>query len=51
MNAIMHRDYESNAPVRFSWYEDRIEIAESRRAGRRRHSRELPLPKRTIGTP
>ncbi len=26
LNAIMHRDYESNAPVRFSWYEDRIEI-------------------------
>lgn len=26
MNAIMHRSYESNAPVRFYWYEDRIEI-------------------------
>lgn len=26
MNAIMHRDYESNAPVRFYWFEDRIEI-------------------------
>ena len=22
----MHRSYESNAPVRFYWYEDRIEI-------------------------
>ena len=26
MNAIMHRSYESNAPVRFYWYEDRIDI-------------------------
>ncbi len=26
MNAIMHRDYESNAPVRFYWFADRIEI-------------------------
>ena len=26
MNAIMHRDYESNAPVRFYWFKDRIEI-------------------------
>ena len=26
LNAIMHRSYESNAPVRFSWYDDRIEI-------------------------
>ena len=26
LNAIMHRSYESNAPVRFYWYEDRIEI-------------------------
>ena len=26
MNAIMHRSYESNAPVRFYWYEDRVEI-------------------------
>lgn len=26
MNAIMHRDYESNAPVRFYWFDDRIEI-------------------------
>ena len=26
LNAIMHRTYESNAPVRFSWYDDRIEI-------------------------
>ena len=25
-NAIMHRSYESNAPVRFYWYADRIEI-------------------------
>ena len=25
-NAIMHRSYESNAPVRFYWYDDRIEI-------------------------
>lgn len=22
----MHRSYESNAPVRFNWYDDRIEI-------------------------
>ena len=26
LNAIMHRSYESNAPVRFYWYDDRIEI-------------------------
>ena len=25
MNAIMHRSYESNAPVQFYWYEDRID--------------------------
>ena len=26
LNAIMHRSYESNAPVRFNWYDDRVEI-------------------------
>lgn len=26
MNAIMHRSYESNAPVHFYWYEDRIDV-------------------------
>lgn len=26
LNAIMHRSYETNAPVRFYWYDDRIEI-------------------------
>ena len=26
LNAIMHRSYESNAPVRFHWYDDRIEM-------------------------
>ena len=26
LNAIMHRTYESNAPVYFYWYDDRIEI-------------------------
>jgi ATP-dependent DNA helicase RecG len=26
LNAIMHRDYQSNAPVRFYWFADRIEI-------------------------
>ena len=26
LNAIMHRSYESNAPVRFYWYDDRMEI-------------------------
>jgi len=26
MNAIMHRDYSSNTPVRFYWFADRIEI-------------------------
>lgn len=26
LNAIMHRDYQSNTPVRFYWYADRIEI-------------------------
>ncbi len=25
-NAVMHRDYQSNAPIRFSWFSDRIEI-------------------------
>ena len=26
LNAIMHRSYESNAPVRLHWYDDRMEI-------------------------
>jgi len=26
MNAIMHRDYESNTPVRLTWFSDRVEI-------------------------
>ena len=26
LNAVMHRDYESNAPVRYHWFTDRIEI-------------------------
>ncbi|MBN1867845.1 putative DNA binding domain-containing protein [Candidatus Sumerlaeota bacterium] len=26
MNAVMHRDYQSNAPIRFYWFHDRIEI-------------------------
>lgn len=26
INAIMHRDYASNAPIRFYWFTDRIEI-------------------------
>lgn len=26
LNAVMHRSYESNSPVRFNWYDDRIEI-------------------------
>ncbi|MFN8525687.1 MAG: ATP-binding protein [Chloroflexota bacterium] len=26
MNAVMHRDYASTAPLRFTWLEDRIEI-------------------------
>ena len=26
LNAIMHRSYESNAPVRFNWFDDRIEF-------------------------
>ncbi len=26
MNAVMHRDYGSNAPIRFYWFSDRIEI-------------------------
>lgn len=26
LNAIMHRTYQSNAPVRFYWYDDRVEI-------------------------
>ena len=26
MNAVMHRDYQSNTPIRFYWFRDRIEI-------------------------
>ncbi len=26
MNAVMHRDYQSNAPIRFYWFSDHIEI-------------------------
>jgi ATP-dependent DNA helicase RecG len=26
MNAIIHRDYQSNTPIRFYWFSDRIEI-------------------------
>ncbi len=26
MNAVMHRDYQSNAPIKFYWFSDRIEI-------------------------
>ena len=26
LNAVMHRDYQSNAPIRFYWFSDRIEI-------------------------
>ncbi|MBI4309556.1 MAG: putative DNA binding domain-containing protein [Candidatus Omnitrophica bacterium] len=26
MNAVMHRDYESNTPIRLYWFEDRVEI-------------------------
>lgn len=26
MNAIMHRDYQSNAPIRFYWFHDHVEI-------------------------
>ncbi len=26
LNAVMHRSYDNNAPVRFNWYGDRIEI-------------------------
>lgn len=26
MNAVMHRDYEATAPIRFYWFADRIEI-------------------------
>lgn len=26
MNAVMHRDYEATAPIRFYWFSDRIEI-------------------------
>jgi|WetSurMetagenome_2_1015567.scaffolds.fasta_scaffold44868_2 ATP-dependent DNA helicase RecG len=25
-NALIHRDYQSNAPIRFYWFEDRVEI-------------------------
>lgn len=28
-NAVMHRDYQSNTPVRFYWFADRIEIQSS----------------------
>lgn len=26
LNAVMHRDYESNGPIRFYWFRDRVEI-------------------------
>jgi ATP-dependent DNA helicase RecG len=26
MNAVMHRDYASTAPLRITWFEDRLEI-------------------------
>lgn len=26
MNAVLHRDYQSNAPIKFYWFSDRIEI-------------------------
>jgi len=26
LNAIIHRDYQSNAPIRFYWFDDRMEI-------------------------
>lgn len=26
MNAVMHRDYQSNAPIRFYWFNDRLEL-------------------------
>ncbi len=26
MNAVMHRSYESNAPIRFYWFRDHVEI-------------------------
>jgi ATP-dependent DNA helicase RecG len=26
LNAIIHRDYQSNAPVRVNWFDDRVEI-------------------------
>ena len=26
MNAVMHRDYQSNAPIKFYWFSDRIDI-------------------------
>ncbi|MDR3237641.1 MAG: transcriptional regulator, partial [Spirochaetia bacterium] len=28
-NAVMHRSYQSNTPIRFYWYSDRIEIQNS----------------------
>ena len=27
LNAVMHRNYQSNTPIRFYWYADRIEIS------------------------
>lgn len=29
LNAVMHRNYQSNAPIRFYWFTDRIEITNS----------------------
>jgi ATP-dependent DNA helicase RecG len=26
MNAVLHRTYESNTPIRFYWFSDRVEI-------------------------
>ena len=39
MNAIMHRDYEGNAPIQFYEYDDRIEIQNPRRIVRKGQSR------------
>ena len=46
MNAIMHRSYESNAPVQFYWYEDRIDIQSPGGLLRNGISGELPAPDR-----
>lgn len=43
-NAIMHRDYQSNSPIRFYWFEDRIEIQNAGGFYGRADVNRMPIP-------